>query len=103
MTKTIDARCPDHAGEPYVRRCAECDAEQRDLDDQRQSERFEVPDVQPRDRDDIRAMRVDDVLRALRNERRDGYVPEFTAADWEATARHLMHKLEREDTPDGRG
>lgn len=95
MTATIDARCADHIGEPFVRRCADCDAEQRDLDAQRLTERATVPDLQPRDADEIREMRVSDVLRALRNEHRDRYMPEFTAADWEAAARHLHAQLDR--------
>jgi len=102
MTKTIEARCADHIGEPFVRRCSECEAEQRELDAQRLTERATVPDLQLRDADEIREMRVSDVLRALRNERRDGYVPEFTAADWEAAARHLHSTLERQEATSGR-
>lgn len=95
MTKTIEARCADHIGEPFVRRCTACDEEQRELDAQRQTERAAMPDLQLRDPDEMRAMRVSDVLRALRNERRDGHVPEFCASDWEAAARHLLAKLTR--------
>lgn len=102
MTATIDARCADHIGEPFVRRCADCDAEQRDLDAQLQTERAKIPELQMRSPDEMRAMRVSDVLRALRNERRDGYLPEFTAADWEAAARHLHSTLERQEATSGR-
>ncbi|QOD93483.1 hypothetical protein [Chryseoglobus sp. 28M-23] len=95
-TRTIEARCADHIGEPFVRRCSDCDEAQRDLEEQQRTERGvrrvadATPDVTP---DEMRAMRASDVLRALRNESRDRFMPEFTAADWEAAARHLMAEL----------
>ena len=95
MTRTIDARCPDHIGEPFVRRCTDCEAEQRELDAQRHAERTDVPELELRTPDEMLAMRVSDVLRALRNERRDRFMPEFTAGDWEAAARHLYAKASR--------
>ena len=91
MNKTVEARCADHIGEPFVRRCADCEAEQREADQEHAS--TPAPELGLRTPDEMREMRVTDVLRALRNEHRDRYMPEFTAGDWEAVARHLMAEL----------
>jgi len=33
-TRTIEARCGEHAGNPYRSRCADCDDAQRELDEE---------------------------------------------------------------------